>query len=66
MLGFLRGRLSERKMRLFACVCVRCCWALMPDERGPIAISVAEAFADGLADLSELQAACFAAADSFL
>jgi hypothetical protein len=32
MLEFLRGKASDRKLRLFACACVREVWHLLPEE----------------------------------
>lgn len=63
MLLFLRGKATDRQLRLFAAACCRSIWALLPPERGPHAVEVAERYADGLADADELAAACDAAAD---
>jgi hypothetical protein len=49
MLRFLRGRVSERKLRLFACACIRRIWTLLPDDRCRQAVQVIERCADGLA-----------------
>jgi hypothetical protein len=59
MLEFLRdsGKASERKLRLFACACVRPLWHLLDDERGRQPVEVAEGFADGAASGQELEAA---------
>jgi hypothetical protein len=50
MLDYLAGRVTERKLRLFTCACVRRHWTALCDERSRRAIEVAERYADGLAD----------------
>jgi hypothetical protein len=57
MLRFLRGRMSERMLRLFACACIRRIWTLLPDDRCRRAVEVIERCADGLGSRPELQAA---------
>lgn len=49
MLDFLRGKASNRKMRLFACACWRRHWLLLKSEKDRNAVILAEQFADGLA-----------------
>jgi hypothetical protein len=56
MLKSLRGKASERKLRLFACACVRRGWALLtPASRA--ALEINERYADGGVGRRELTAA---------
>jgi hypothetical protein len=57
MLRWLRSRASDRKLRLFACACVRRVAHLLTDERSRHALDVAERFAEGWASEEDLRAA---------
>jgi hypothetical protein len=54
MLRFLDGKVSDRKLRLFACACCRHVWDLLtaPDSRR--AVEEAERYADGQISAKEL------------
>jgi hypothetical protein len=47
MLGFVRGKVSGRKLRLFACACVRRIWHRMGEDATPKEVEASERVADG-------------------
>jgi hypothetical protein len=65
MLEFLRPKVTERKLRLFAVACCRRIWEILPDEECRSALETAEQFAEGLASGTSLDAARRAALRSF-
>jgi hypothetical protein len=58
MLEALRGRASERKLRLFACGCFRRVWRLLADSRDRRVIRLAELNADTVIGGTKLARAC--------
>jgi hypothetical protein len=57
MLEFIRGNVSERKLRLFAVACCRHIWHLLNDQRSREAVLVVERYSEGSASSKELTAA---------
>lgn len=57
---------SQRKMRLFGCAYCRRIWDSISDHRSRSAVAVAESFADGLADVRELEVARVEAREAYL
>jgi hypothetical protein len=57
MLTHIFRKASSRKLRLFACACVRRAWPLLRDPRSQRVVEKAEAFADGLITVKELASA---------
>ncbi len=64
MLEFLRGKVTERKLRLFAVACSRRVSHLLADNRSREAVEVAEQFADGRASAEALEESRENAADA--
>jgi hypothetical protein len=62
MLEFLRGKASDRKLRLFACACCRSIWSLLTFQSGQRAVEVAELYADRAITDGERHAAFVTAA----
>jgi hypothetical protein len=58
MLDFLRGRVSERQLRLFGCACCRRIWHLLIDAASQQAVEFTEQYADGLFSAEELYIIC--------
>jgi hypothetical protein len=48
MLEYVRGKASERKLRLFACACARLVWDRLPADLLRESVETAEKYADGL------------------
>jgi hypothetical protein len=55
MLELLRGKVSDRKLRLFAVACCRRVWHLLEDKRSRRAVETAEAYAAGKRTISQME-----------
>lgn len=64
MLEFLSGKVSKRKMRLFACACCRRIWHLLADDRSREGVQVSEQYADGLVKMKQLYRAYMDSGDA--
>ncbi len=64
MLEFLRGRASERRLRLFAVACCRRIWHRLIHDGSRAAVSFAEQYADGLCGPDEIGTAWAGANDA--
>jgi hypothetical protein len=57
LLACAHGRVSDRKLRLFAAACCRRVWGLLLSERSRRAVQTCEQYADGAATNADLRAA---------
>ena len=64
MRGYLQEAASERKLRLFAVACCRRIWNFIPVPEAKRCVEVAELYAEGLADDSDLAEAIQASIDA--
>jgi hypothetical protein len=55
MVNFLRGKASDRKLRLLFCACCRSVWQVLDEPLLKHAVEVAERHADGFADDQQLE-----------
>jgi hypothetical protein len=60
MLAYLRGKASDRKLRLFGCACCRRIWHLLPDQANRDLVAAVENRPDGTFSDPDLHAAIVA------
>jgi hypothetical protein len=65
MMEFLRGKTSDRKLRLLGCACCRLISHWITDGRSRQAVEIAERYADGGVGDAELSAAAATAWDAY-
>lgn len=61
LLAFVAGRVSDRKLRLFAVACCRDVWHMLKDDCTRHAVEIGEAFADGKVSAEETHTVSLAA-----
>lgn len=57
MLDYVRGTMSQRKLRLFTCASCRRIWHVLTDQRSRRGVEVAELYADNQATAQQLHEA---------
>jgi hypothetical protein len=55
MIAFQKGKISDRKLRLFIVACARCLWNLIPEGELRASVELGERQADGLASEEEVK-----------
>jgi hypothetical protein len=65
LLEMVQEEITERKLRLFACACVRRVWDQLTDERSRVAVKLAELAADQPVPYRELDQASGEAEEAF-
>lgn len=66
MVEFLKGKASDRKLRMFAVACCRRVWRSLRKTRSRKAVEVAEQYAEGSADAEKLYTVNAAAYNAFM
>ncbi len=54
MMEYVRGKVSDRKLRLYSCGCCRMVWDSLVNRRSREALVYSEAFSDGIGAVEEL------------
>lgn len=65
MLEFLRGKASDRKLRLFCCACCRRIWSALKRSSSRKMVEICEMYADNLTTSEKLNTAHASAHDAF-